>query len=306
MDFFKGKQSDENNEHPDKYQPATPIVPLHGQAPKPASMEEYQRASHRKLNSTSELSNRNRNRSPRQFDYYDDRPSFFTNLLQLVLWPRKLGCRGCGCLILLIVIGGCALITYMVLAKPAALWLPFTGILNGDAPARVEQLQARPTVSYSNATESILTQTRQFKIGTNKLIITQAQFQAIVRSLFQQSNITNIYAEITQDQVELLWNFAHDPDQQLWFVVRLGLEDANRLIVKHVGFNNIGLPSFLNKALVDTTLSSLNVNSEANVDDVLTKLLNLPDTAKITRIDLKPGLIEVEIKLESGLDNLFN
>lgn len=303
MDFFKGKQSEENNEYPDKYQPATPIVPLHGQAPKPASMDEYQRASHRKVNSTPELSTRAR--TPRQLDY-DDRPPFLTNLLQLVLWPLKLGCRGCGCLILLAVIGGCALITYMVLAKPAALWLPFTGVLNGDAPVRVEELQARPTVSYSIATESILTQTRQFKIGTNKLIITQAQFQAIVRSLFQQSNITNIYTSITQDQVELLWNFAQDPDQQVWFIVRLGIEDGNRLAVKHIGFNNIGLPQFLNKVLVDTTLSSLNVNSDANVDDVLTKLLNLPETAKITRIDLKPELIEVEIKLESGLDNLFN
>lgn len=300
MDFYKDQKPKQGEGQPKlaEYKPATPIVPVNAKPPTPVDARTYATA------------NQPRKIGPRieepEDDYEDSGSPVLRNILRLLTWPFRLGCRGCGCLLLLLMIGFVVFAAYLFTTKPAFLWNPIVNIANGNVQTELDQLKSQPSLSFQEATTQLSAQTESFNIGANQLIVNRAQLQAIMDRAFQQFVPTEIYAQINDDEIKLLWNVDQTIGQGLWMVVKLGIDSQNRLHVTHIGFNSISLPGFINKILTDAALAGLRLQSGRDINEILDTILNLPDSVTINKVDIEPGQLIITVELKSGLDNLFN
>jgi len=179
-------------------------------------------------------------------------------------------------------------------------------LANGSVQSELAALKSAPQIPFEEATAQLSNQTAKFNIGTNQLIINQLQLQAVIDKAFKGFVPNQVYARIDNGEVKLLWNIDTTLDQGLWMVLKLGIDQQNKLVVKHIGFNSISLPEFLNKMLTDGALTGLRMQSGRDINEILDTILNLPDSVSVKNVQIVPNQLIVNVELKSGLDNLFN
>lgn len=324
MDFYR-KDTKNHELDLNEYKPATPIVPVGKEQPTPVDAETYK--SYNRPNRLGKVvgssedfveedeaypnnPKQNRSKTPRrpiEDDWQEDEaPGVLTNLWRLITWPFRLGCRGCGCLFLILFLSFIAIAAYVFVSKPPFLWNPLINFVNADVQNTVAQLEQRPTPSFAEATAELSAQTQDFNIGVNTLEINELQLQALFDNSFGGFLPSKLYTDIVGDQILLLWNIDQTVQQGVWVQIKVGINSQNLLELTHVGFPNISLPQFLNRILTDALLASLSLQSGRNVNDILDSILNLPPNVNIQSVQILNDTLRVNIELKSGLDNLFN
>ncbi|MBL8015365.1 MAG: hypothetical protein JNK26_04220 [Candidatus Doudnabacteria bacterium] len=233
-------------------------------------------------------------------------------IADLVERRRGLGCTtgclrallSCRCLILSILgllVVAVILLILIFTQKPPFIYTPLKEWLNAG-------LQAT-TVRPSNTFEDIFDQAQNFKVGDNKLVITESQLQGWVADRLSSTNLKKVNVTLEEGLMKLYWDIESDNavGGPLWLVVEVATDNTSQPVISKIGSERVGLPSFLNQLVQQLIVSVANLsgsNSEG-AGGIVGALFPLPSTVSIKKIEIFDDKIELTVNLKSGLEQVF-
>jgi len=202
---------------------------------------------------------------------------------------RLITCSGCSIFLILILV-----IVILLLTRPV--WL------NSWLNAGLQEVPFDGTTVEGTYSRLGL-QVSDFEIGDNNLVITENQVRAIIAETVGYADPSVLNVDIEQGVMNVFTDI--DPGNQvpLYLDVTLGVND-DQLVVRSVGTGRIGVPEFVNEAVMKMLFAIIGVAGEED-QDLISTFLSTPENVNVTSVQLSKDKMIISMYVSTGLEDIF-